>query len=95
MLFVLLKTPVRFDSDSTLPDPFDGLLIDHDGDLPMHACMGLPLLFGDKLLGVLTLDSLTPDVFANIPARNLEVLGSHRRFNHADGSYLLSTREPS
>ncbi|MCW1890894.1 hypothetical protein OK016_23655 [Vibrio chagasii] len=30
------------------------ILIDHDGDLPMHACMGLPLLFGDKLLGVLT-----------------------------------------
>ncbi|MFA0070434.1 sigma 54-interacting transcriptional regulator, partial [Vibrio breoganii] len=52
------------------------LLIDHDGDLPMHACMGLPLLFGDKLLGVLTLDSLKPDVFANIPARNLEVLAA-------------------
>ena len=37
---------------------------------------GLPLLFGDKLLGVLTLDSLKPDVFANIPARNLEVLAA-------------------
>lgn len=70
------RSPVRFDADSSLPDPFDGLLIDHDGDLPMHACMGLPLLFGDKLLGILTLDSLKPDVFANIPARNLEVLAA-------------------
>ncbi len=42
----------------------------------MHACMGLPLLFGEKLLGILTLDSLKPDVFANIPARNLEVLAA-------------------
>ncbi|MFA0194495.1 nitric oxide reductase transcriptional regulator NorR [Vibrio artabrorum] len=70
------RSPVRFDSDSSLPDPFDGLLIDHDGDLPMHACMGLPLLFADKLLGILTLDSLTPNVFSNIPARNLEVLAA-------------------
>ncbi|MGF1755995.1 nitric oxide reductase transcriptional regulator NorR [Vibrio makurazakiensis] len=70
------RDPVRFDSDSSLPDPFDGLLIDHDGDLPMHACMGLPLYFGDKLLGVLTLDSLTPDVFSQIPVRSLEVLSA-------------------
>lgn len=70
------KTPVIFDSASPLPDPFDGLLIDHDGDLPMHACMGIPLIFSDKLLGVLTLDSLTPDVFNAIPARNLEVLAA-------------------
>ena len=63
------RSPVRFDADSPLPDPFDGLLIDHDGDLPMHACMGLPLLFGDKLLGVLTLDSLKPDFEQEIDNR--------------------------
>uniref|UniRef100_UPI003D0A4824 nitric oxide reductase transcriptional regulator NorR n=1 Tax=Vibrio sp. TaxID=678 RepID=UPI003D0A4824 len=68
--------PVRFDADSPLPDPFDGLLLDHDGDLPMHACMGLPLIFADKLLGVLTLDSLTPNVFDHIPAHNLEALAA-------------------
>lgn len=54
------KSPIRFDAHSPLPDPFDGLLMEHDGDLPMHSCMGLPLLFGDELLGILTLDSLTP-----------------------------------
>lgn len=69
-------TPVRFDASSPLPDPFDGLLLDHDGDLPMHSCMGLPLLFGDKLLGILALDSLTPNLFNNIPNRSLEVLSA-------------------
>ncbi|WP_047042020.1 nitric oxide reductase transcriptional regulator NorR [Vibrio mexicanus] len=67
---------IRFDSDSPLPDPFDGLLIDHDGDLPMHACMGIPLIFGDSLLGVLTLDSLMPNVFDNISPRSLEALSA-------------------
>ncbi|EEX39984.1 nitric oxide reductase transcriptional regulator NorR [Vibrio furnissii] len=69
-------TPVRFDADSPLPDPFDGLLLDHDDDLPMHSCMGLPLIFGDKLLGVLTLDSLMPNAFEHIPLRSLEVLAA-------------------
>lgn len=69
-------TPVRFDADCELPDPFDGLLMDHDDNLPIHACMGLPLIFSDKLLGVLTLDSLTPNVFDNIPLRSLEVLSA-------------------
>lgn len=70
------RSPVIFESDSELPDPFDGLLIDHDGDLPMHSCMGFPLYFGEKLLGVLTLDSLMPDIFSQIPARNLDVLSA-------------------
>ncbi|MCG6350342.1 GAF domain-containing protein, partial [Vibrio fluvialis] len=69
-------TPVRFDADSPLPDPFDGLLMDHDDDLPMHSCMGLPLIFGDTLLGVLTLDSLMPNAFEHIPLRSLEVLAA-------------------
>ncbi|MCK6263987.1 nitric oxide reductase transcriptional regulator NorR [Vibrio sp. ZSDE26] len=72
----LSKAPVRFDASSPLPDPFDGLLLDHDGDLPMHSCMGLPLLFGDTLLGILALDSLEPELFQNIPDRSLEVLSA-------------------
>ncbi|MBF4255705.1 nitric oxide reductase transcriptional regulator NorR [Vibrio anguillarum] len=68
--------PVIFDANSSLPDPFDGLLMDHDGDLPMHSCMGLPLLFGDKLLGILTLDSLNPNMFEHIPKRSLEALSA-------------------
>ncbi|WP_306331512.1 nitric oxide reductase transcriptional regulator NorR [Vibrio injensis] len=69
-------SPVRFGADCPLPDPFDGLLMEHDDDLPIHACMGLPLLFGDVLLGVLTLDSLTPNAFNDIPMRSLEALAA-------------------
>ncbi|WP_162048330.1 nitric oxide reductase transcriptional regulator NorR [Vibrio taketomensis] len=67
---------VRFDADSPLPDPFDGLLLDYDGELPMHACMGLPLIYADQLLGILTFDSLTPNVFDSIPDRSLEALSA-------------------
>ncbi|WP_445945388.1 nitric oxide reductase transcriptional regulator NorR [Shewanella sp.] len=70
------KGPVRFSADSPLADPYDGLLHDRDGDLPMHACMGLPLLFDDKLLGLLTLDSLTPNVFDDIPSRTLALISA-------------------
>jgi anaerobic nitric oxide reductase transcription regulator len=70
------KSAVRFDADSDLPDPFDNLLLDYEGDLPMHSCMGLPLFYADKLLGVLTLDSLTPGVFEQIPTRSLEALSA-------------------
>jgi len=65
---------IRFPADSDLPDPYDGLLIDRDGDLPVHACMGIPLHFEEKLLGVLTLDSLVPNVFDDIPQRTLDVI---------------------
>jgi len=65
---------VRFAANSPLPDPYDGLLSDRDGDFPVHACMGLPLYFDNQLLGLLTIDSLTPHVFDNIPERTLEVI---------------------
>jgi len=68
------KKFVRFPSDCDLPDPYDGLLIAHDGDLPIHACMGIPLHFEEQLIGVLTLDSLTPDIFNDIPERTLDVI---------------------
>ncbi|KJY84597.1 transcriptional regulator [Vibrio galatheae] len=70
------KTAVRFDADCNLPDPFDNLLLDYDGDLPMHSCMGLPLFYADKLLGVLTLDSLTPGAFDQFPSRSLDALSA-------------------
>jgi len=70
------KQPIRFSADSTLPDPYDGLLIDREGDLPVHSCMGLPLYYADKLLGLLTIDSLTPHVFDDIPERTLVVISA-------------------
>jgi anaerobic nitric oxide reductase transcription regulator len=70
------KCPVRFAVDSLLPDPYDGLLVDRVGDLPVHSCMGLPLYYDDKLLGLLTIDSLTPHVFDDIAERTLEVISA-------------------
>ena len=52
-------TPVRFPADSELPDPYDGLLVGTEDNLPVHACMGLPLYFNEQLLGLLTLDPNT------------------------------------
>ncbi|TDF36351.1 nitric oxide reductase transcriptional regulator NorR [Alteromonadaceae bacterium M269] len=68
--------PVRFAADSSLPDPYDGLLMDREDDLPMHSCMGLPLYFEDRLLGLLTLDSLTPHLFEDIAERTLQLISS-------------------
>ena len=65
---------VRFPANCPLPDPYDGLLVDREGDLPVHACMGIPLHFEDKLIGVLTLDSLVPNIFDNIPEKTLDVI---------------------
>ncbi len=70
------KVPIRFAADSPLPDPYDGLLVDRSGDLPVHSCMGLPLYYDEKLLGLLTIDSLTPHVFEDIAERTLEVISA-------------------
>ena len=67
---------IRFASNCSLPDPYDGLLIAQEGDLPVHACMGIPLHFQDRLIGVLTLDSLIPQVFDDIPERTLEIISA-------------------
>ncbi len=69
-------TVVRFDSDCTLPDPYDGLLVGHRGELPIHACMGFPLYFERELIGVLTLDSLEPGAFETIDPQTLDVISS-------------------
>ena len=68
--------PLRFAADSPLPDPYDGLLLAQPGDLQVHACMGLPLIVERELIGVVTLDSLTPGVFDNIDSRTLEVIAT-------------------
>ena len=68
--------PVRFPADSPLPDPYDGMVLGHDENLPVHSCMGVPLYLEGKLIGVVTLDSILPGVFDNIDARALEIIGT-------------------
>jgi len=70
------QSPVRFESGSPLPDPYDGLLLAMEGDLPVHSCMGFPLLFEGSLIGLLTLDSLTPNSFDDIPQRTLDIISA-------------------
>lgn len=57
---------VRFDSDSTLPDPYDGLIETPDHQLHVHDCMGISLYINQKPWGVITLDALRPGQFDNV-----------------------------
>ncbi|MBU1311143.1 MAG: nitric oxide reductase transcriptional regulator NorR [Gammaproteobacteria bacterium] len=68
--------PVRFSSDTELPDPYDGLLLAQAGDLPVHSCMGLPLYSDGQMMGVVTLDSLKPDAFSAISERTLQLISA-------------------
>lgn len=65
-------TPLRFAADSELPDPYDGLVEAHAGQLQVHDCLGCPLFIDDRPWGLLTLDSLTPGSFAQHDLDNLE-----------------------
>ncbi len=54
---------VRFPADSDLPDPYDGLIPSLEGELKVHACVGLPLTANERLIGALTIDGFSPDQF--------------------------------
>ncbi|MDM0065471.1 nitric oxide reductase transcriptional regulator NorR [Variovorax sp. J31P207] len=56
--------PLRFPSDSALPDPYDGLVEGLHGDLPVHDCAGCPIQLNQRIWGLLTLDALQPDRFS-------------------------------
>ncbi|AFJ46668.1 nitric oxide reductase transcriptional regulator NorR [Shimwellia blattae] len=69
---------VRFPADSTLPDPYDGLIPGQQA-LKVHACVGLPLFAGHNLIGALTLDSMSPhqfDTFSNEELRLVSALAA-------------------
>ncbi|MCB5162381.1 nitric oxide reductase transcriptional regulator NorR [Marinomonas algarum] len=68
--------PVRFPSDSDLPDPYDGMVVGYGDHLPVHSCMGVPLYLEGELMGVVTLDSIQPHVFDQIDTRALEIIGT-------------------
>ena len=68
------RLTLQFAHDCPLPDPYDGLLLAKTGDIPVHACLGLPLYDKDSLLGILTFDSLNADAFDGITADTLNTL---------------------
>ncbi|MBL8631909.1 MAG: nitric oxide reductase transcriptional regulator NorR [Myxococcales bacterium] len=57
--------PVRF-RDSTLPDPFDGLIAGGSHLTRVHACMGCPLILEGKVVGVIAVDALDPKAFDGV-----------------------------
>jgi anaerobic nitric oxide reductase transcription regulator len=71
------EEPVLFPSDTTLPDPFDGLLSgDTDGVHHIHACIGCPLRVDNQLIGVLTADAQAPHSFDHLEPQFLKAIGS-------------------
>ena len=60
------KQPIRFPADCTLPDPYDGLVLHHEGALAVHSCMGCALYIENHLLGILTLDGMMPHMFDRV-----------------------------
>ncbi len=57
--------PVRFPPDSPLPDPYDGL-VDGGVQPEVHDCLGVALRFNDRVVGVITLDSLEYGRLSNV-----------------------------
>ncbi len=60
------RDPVRFEAECDLPDPYDGLVENAPGELPVHDCMGVALYIDDNPWGVITLDAMQPGTFDNI-----------------------------
>ncbi|MDR3066797.1 MAG: nitric oxide reductase transcriptional regulator NorR [Comamonas sp.] len=59
---------MRFEPDSPLPDPYDGLVAHKGqaiGELHVHDCMGCVLQLGGLPWGLLTLDAMEPGRFAD------------------------------
>ncbi|MGF1689506.1 nitric oxide reductase transcriptional regulator NorR [Photobacterium japonica] len=67
---------VRFPHDSDLPDPYDGLIPSHDGQLHVHACIGLPLIANDRLIGAVTIDGFDPHQFDQFSDQELRVISA-------------------
>lgn len=68
--------PVLFSKDSSLPDPFDGLIaMVPEAMQHIHACLGCPLYVEEKLVGVLTADAFDPGAFDHLPTEYLKVVG--------------------
>lgn len=67
---------VRFPADSDLPDPYDGLIPNHGEHLKVHACIGLPLMANDCLIGALTIDSFEVARFDKYDDEDLRTLSA-------------------
>ena len=97
-LVVARRAPVRFAADSSMPDPYDGLLlVNPDATRHVHACLGCPLVAGETVIGILTADALEPGAFDDLDDRFLRMLGAlagprcTRRVSSRPSRVLLAT----
>tara|TARA_R110002124_G_scaffold16165_8_gene69452 strand:- start:8088 stop:9653 length:1566 start_codon:yes stop_codon:yes gene_type:complete len=60
------RTVTRFEADSPLPDPYDGLVENTREQLHVHDCMGSAIYIDDRPWGVLTLDALSASAFDHL-----------------------------
>tara|TARA_R110001583_G_scaffold21088_4_gene80273 strand:- start:5268 stop:6812 length:1545 start_codon:yes stop_codon:yes gene_type:complete len=67
---------VRFPADSQLPDPYDGLIPNHEDELNVHSCIGLPLFANDHLIGALTIDAFEPLQFDDFSNQDLRIISA-------------------
>ncbi len=76
-LVVARRAAIRFPADSSLPDPYDGLLlVNPDATRDVHACLGCPLFAGETVIGILTADALEPGAFDHLQDGFLRMLGA-------------------
>lgn len=57
------RRPTRFSADSTLADPYDGLIDGGGTQLEVHDCMGCAIYIDEQPWGVLTLDAMQAGAF--------------------------------
>ncbi|WP_117232667.1 nitric oxide reductase transcriptional regulator NorR [Vibrio maerlii] len=67
---------VRFPANSDLADPYDSLIPNHDGNLEVHACIGLPLMHDERLIGAITIDAFDPNQFDHFDDDNLRFISA-------------------
>lgn len=67
---------VRFPDDSDLPDPYDGLIPNQAEHQKVHACIGLPLMANDCLIGALTIDGFEDGMFDDLSNEDLRTLSA-------------------
>jgi anaerobic nitric oxide reductase transcription regulator len=68
--------PTRFPANSSLPDPYDGLIQAHSGELRVHDCMGCQITMNGRPWGLLTLDALAPERFDLLDTAALQAFAS-------------------
>jgi len=68
--------PTRFPANSSLPDPYDGLVQAYSGELHVHDCMGCQITMNGRPWGLLTLDALGADRFDGIDPAALQAFAS-------------------